>query len=550
MLTLDKCRTPRPYLETYLDYLFLPADNYSSQAMAVRPPRMSKSDLERIRPWECFVWSSAMPPSCSDMVEKAFKERSNLGPVSTKVKHRPGKLLGVWTRSEMGLSLEQYHTKSDTVKDLSRVCAEFARLSGDGEAGSQGFAPSRPLELPDPWFSPNLHNVVLLDDSVRKAIPNPFSHIPIPDFDLPVKRRSMARTAIVDLTFETSYRRAFNDTPKDLRAAIDERLAAFQFGFTTTPREFLERGFPAIAEGYVSGDESGAAKENPGDIILLGVIGILEELKDVVSIPPWIASGGLMPNVDASSITERTSWEDITRLDLGLLPKREFDELAEGLRMKPETWVRNYAVDVPHYQAADHTCPATPPTDPSHVHWYQSPVHLLYWIRRGMMALQERGVTLRRGLEDSADLRGPPSQASPGLDQRQRRFAPLPFNEHSRLYSDGSQRRARRDRSPAEQQRQQVGRQMEQLRFTESAQPWSTRDNITDARLRHDSPMGQRTSPEHATRWTNQNIGNGDGSSSPTLSGHRWGASVSDNHGIERRREGQSNRRGEGFRRR
>jgi hypothetical protein len=296
----------------------------------------------------------------------------------------------------MGLSREEYSAKTQTVKNLENVCNLFDELH-------RGVGDHTNVRLPDPWFPINLHNTVLLDDSVKKAIPNPFSHIPIPEFDLTVKLYSVARAVEVDDNFDVKTNRSFNDKPKDMRAALEERLAAFHFGFVQSPHQFLEGMVPASIE---------MVPEKPGDIVLLGVIGILEELKDVLSIPAWIAAGGLKPEVNLSHVNENTTWEDIVRLDLGLMSKQAFGALSEDQQRRDSAWERTTRLTPPTYHEQDHVCPATPPDDEEHLHWWQSPPHFLYWVRRGMMAVQERGVTIRHGMPNRVEVRTAPAAST------------------------------------------------------------------------------------------------------------------------------------------
>lgn len=101
--TGDKRRSfPRPYLASFLEYLFL--------------PELEVNGEKRERAWEVFVWSSAQPHNVRAMVEGCFgmkwvegvwedeadeekKEREERG---------EGRLLGVWARDKLGLDQHDY----------------------------------------------------------------------------------------------------------------------------------------------------------------------------------------------------------------------------------------------------------------------------------------------------------------------------------------------------------------------------------------------------------------------------------------------------------
>lgn len=98
---------PRPYLSCFLEYLFLPepqSDNGNKSG-----------DIQSVRPWEVFVWSSAQPHNVRAMVEVCFGSRwiegiweqaSEEG--KKGVEDGEGRLLGVWARDKMGLKGSDY----------------------------------------------------------------------------------------------------------------------------------------------------------------------------------------------------------------------------------------------------------------------------------------------------------------------------------------------------------------------------------------------------------------------------------------------------------
>ncbi|KIR71475.1 hypothetical protein I310_04782 [Cryptococcus deuterogattii CA1014] len=140
---------PRPYLSCFLEYLFLPepqSDNGNKSG-----------DIQSVRPWEVFVWSSAQPHNVRAMVEVCFGSRwiegiweqaSEEG--KKGVEDGEGRLLGVWARDKMGLKGSDYYPTS-------------------------------------PYSE---KTIVLLDDSPLKAVFQPWNHIVIPEFDKALHRSS------------------------------------------------------------------------------------------------------------------------------------------------------------------------------------------------------------------------------------------------------------------------------------------------------------------------------------------------------------------------
>ncbi|WVW79756.1 hypothetical protein I302_101726 [Kwoniella bestiolae CBS 10118] len=150
---------PRPYLQSFLEYLFL-------------PDRQSKRGK---RGWEVFVWSSAQPHNVRGMVESAFgprfiegiwEEESEEGR-SAREQEGEGRLLGVWARDKMGLRSGDYSRKVQTTKDLRKVLDHLRHP---------------PHDSPQPPWEFDEKRIVLLDDSPLKAIYQPFNQLVIPEF--------------------------------------------------------------------------------------------------------------------------------------------------------------------------------------------------------------------------------------------------------------------------------------------------------------------------------------------------------------------------------
>lgn len=62
----------------------------------------SRNASSPCRPWDAFVWSSARPENVQSMVAEAFGEFARPGSKDN------GHLLGVWNRSHMGLSPQEF----------------------------------------------------------------------------------------------------------------------------------------------------------------------------------------------------------------------------------------------------------------------------------------------------------------------------------------------------------------------------------------------------------------------------------------------------------
>lgn len=114
---------PRPFLNCFLDFLMS-----AICKKADKPPITARP--ERMRPFEVFIWSSVQPKSIEDMVsptfgkwgdsisgkrgtrQRALKQMAE----ETAPEAKQGRILGVWTRSDMGLTHEQY-CESDLIEN-------------------------------------------------------------------------------------------------------------------------------------------------------------------------------------------------------------------------------------------------------------------------------------------------------------------------------------------------------------------------------------------------------------------------------------------------
>ena len=215
----------------------------------------------------------------------------------------------------------------------------------------------------------------------------------MPPYELEHKKRDgdfilrSARDVEADLTGRD---RLCDDSLEDLQADLRARVALLSAAFGPDPLKFYHDV------------KAGRSTEAQIDVSLIAVVGILAELSDVLIVPAWIAAGGLLPNVEATFTEKHASkgWEAMVAGDLSL-PKLSRTTTTRPLD-KRRLWTRNVlanAKDVPAISPANHQVPRVPPSHSAYVHWFNSPFHVLYWIRRGMVALDERGIPLSHGLD-------------------------------------------------------------------------------------------------------------------------------------------------------
>jgi hypothetical protein len=290
--------------------------------------------------------------------------------------------------------------KSDTFKDLDKLYKLFTKA--DKFSGHH----SR-FSYPDPMFFPDPTNTLLIDDSTAKASLQPYNHLPILDFEW-----NMLKTAAEAVEeFEQVH-----GVSKVLKPADALRLI---FGHSAL--DFYRKTLSSET-GMAT-----ATAEKRVDGILLAIVGILSEIQDVQSIPAWIAAGGLRPDV-SSTFTEdiaQKGWEHVVALDTtrqrpasaqqgatsdSKRKKRKLDNsMADqdglqkgngGVMGGMPTLEQNGNSALPQMagQSTNHIVQTVLPSHPDYQHWYDSPFHVLYWVRRGLIALQERGVPLQHNM--------------------------------------------------------------------------------------------------------------------------------------------------------
>ena len=123
--------------------------------------------------------------------------------------------------------------------------------------------------------------------------------------------------------------------------------------------------------------QDGQADRSGLDETLLGVVGILEELRTVENVPAWVRAGGLVPKLPAANA------ENVQSIVVAAVAVADAELTLESL-----------------------------PTHESFVHWYQIHAVLHYWTERGKQALIRKGIAIDIG----ANITGSPD--SPFLHLR------------------------------------------------------------------------------------------------------------------------------------
>lgn len=248
-----------------------------------------------------------------------------------------------------------------------------------------GSLPPR-IHIPDPPFTPDVANMILLDDSFTKPAMQPFNHIPIPEYTLNMRTLTEGRVQMLiekhREQYNAAFSRTFDGSERDMEAALQERMLVMRAVFGSDSAAVYEDSIKPSLEG------TAAPEETNTDAIMLAVVGILAEMSDVTNVQAWLAAGGLMPDV-RHAFTEQDAqagWEALIRADLGLSQS--------SFRRQKLPSVNPQMHKLP---ATNHRTPQVFPSHVSFIPWYQSPPHLLYWLRRGLIALDERGISVDFG---------------------------------------------------------------------------------------------------------------------------------------------------------
>lgn len=217
---------------------------------------------------------------------------------------------------------------------------------------------------------------LLLDDSPHKAALQPHNHVCIPEYNTTRRHRDLA-----------SLVRQFSEPPPTKKGKKKNKRKKLQ-EVTVSPTPPCASDL-SVSEGEPSTVQS---TEEPFDVILLAVVGILDEIKHQSNVAAWIRVGGL-----------RRSGCDTKHS--GLLSKREGKKRCT----EEESWVEvedqenpggatgNEPLENDAYTSASAVSATTSEESLSSL-WFDDPSTVSYWVARGRKALGELGIEIEHGV--------------------------------------------------------------------------------------------------------------------------------------------------------
>lgn len=243
---------------------------------------------------------------------------------------------------------------------------------------------------------------LLLDDSFKKAILQPYNHVVIKEYT-----REMRNADVASLAIETRRAQlaANASTKEDAEAdtlassasppphesslgvsapvvdgsAVQGELSKKQKKRAKKARQKLEQADEEPDEGEVVYDET-----------LLAIIGILNESKVQSNVAAWVRSGGLWGPYASSMQEQQSGGKNSGSPTEGNAKsakrKGRLDEGEVGNSGNGE------AADVPLGEESEEKSEGGPPV------WYEHPGTMIYWSAKGREALTELGIEIRHGL--------------------------------------------------------------------------------------------------------------------------------------------------------
>ncbi|KAH7886789.1 hypothetical protein F5I97DRAFT_1936412 [Phlebopus sp. FC_14] len=355
---------PRPYIPAFRAYLFAP----------------------ETQGWlDTMVWSSAQPHSVADMVDKVF------GSYKCDLK-------AVWNRESLGLTTEEYHRKTLTTKDLTKPWkllplgvspAEHSEQSSNSERRSSA--------LPD-GSSSLAHSALttlLLDDSLHKAMLQPYNHVCIPEYDS--GRRSHDLLSLQAFRKSSKRIRSQESKVKDVVESGADSLAEFAHSASDSDLSVSDL---SINE---SSDSAGSDSKEPFDVVLLAVVGILDAVKRQSNVAGWVRGGGLLAAGKMATDAERTVEQSFAEDAYGKKRARQEargssvgeKRIVDGQTMLADETVVTRAASTTSELSAlatqeDAKLQATT--------WFDDGPTLAYWVGRGREALFELGIEAAHGV--------------------------------------------------------------------------------------------------------------------------------------------------------
>ncbi|KZT20498.1 hypothetical protein NEOLEDRAFT_1140602 [Neolentinus lepideus HHB14362 ss-1] len=381
---------PRPYMASFQSYLFHP----------------------ETKEWlDVMVWSSAQPHSVDDMVGKCFGERRR-------------ELKAVWARDTLGLSSNQYHTKTQTTKDLTKPWDYFASLANKeasrSPSSSRSASPEPSSEtMPVSRGSPaaQVHSALttlLLDDSPAKAHLQPYNHICIKEYDAPLRR--------ADFDIFEAERARQRELEEEAEEASTETSGALSPDLDNGDDRAKKRKRKKKKKKAVALAEAVEGKQY--DATLLAIVGILDEIKRQGNVAGWIRSGGLWgPRRDevqaqlivqrqtksAPALTATASSSSVDNFDVHLDKRQKLRGVStsgseEGSEDAQKVNAGNDAVS--SVQPASEF-PMEPtggsaegvPGLATTKMWFEDPETVAYWADNGRTVLEQLGIPVKHGLE-------------------------------------------------------------------------------------------------------------------------------------------------------
>ncbi|KAF9231376.1 hypothetical protein BU15DRAFT_68384 [Melanogaster broomeanus] len=307
---------------------------------------------------DTMVWSSAQPHSVEDMVNKVFGSYQD-------------DLRAVWSRRSLGLSVEEYHRKTATTKDLTKP---WKLLPLDDSAGAPLSGSPAPAELEESHIIHSALVTLLLDDTPRKALLQPYNHVCIPEYDSPRRQRDLQ-----SLNTMEGPKEGKRSKKRRLRDEVD--AAAVDHVDPASPRPdtdlIISDSLPSasLASLYLTAE--------PFDVTLLSAIGVLDAIKLQSNVAAWIRGGGLWHTIEKS-------------VEVGaVLDVEELSERAVQAGLgKPD--IRDDNMDTTSVVQPGNDASTT--TELQATMWFNDPSTLAYWVGRGRNALNELGIEVSHGV--------------------------------------------------------------------------------------------------------------------------------------------------------
>ncbi|KAF8178060.1 hypothetical protein BJ912DRAFT_856472 [Pholiota molesta] len=378
---------------------------------------------EQTKKWlDTMVWSSAQPHSVADMVEHCFG-------------NRVPELKAVWARDTLGLTADDYHKKSLTLKNLEKPWAELP------------FTDSTTAATQQPSFH-SASSTLLIDDSPAKAALQPWNHLCIRDYvqgmrnlDLLVAERE-ARALSQPAPPHTAASQQPEPSPAPpaqppisteddgVHKVTREEREAFM-----SLRGQLHGAAPAAVQPPKAEDDTAEAEEAAQvvdtsaepemryDETLLAVVGVLDHVKHEGNVAGWLRSGGLLhparahgdgPAQEPATSRKHGAPSRSPSPALGASPAKKA-RLADAAEEEPPSSPMptppptSQMTEASMDEQASTGVPLSSPvparqgagaaaTAPSVGLWYEDPAVLRFWADRGRDALKALGIAVESGM--------------------------------------------------------------------------------------------------------------------------------------------------------